>query len=84
MFSMENGVNMKIEYDNTYDLLYIRFDDTKQQLMNQRYNDNIVFDIGKDNKIVGIEILDASEIIDLSKLLPIEFIKNNFEEKEFA
>jgi uncharacterized protein YuzE len=84
MFSMESGCKMKIEYDQRYDLLYIRFDVTSQQVMNQRVNDNIVLDIGKDNKIVGMEILDATEVMDLSKLLPIEFINNMLEEKELA
>jgi uncharacterized protein YuzE len=34
-----------------------------------------VLDIGKDDKIVGIEIMDASKHINLEKLMPIEFLK---------
>jgi len=75
---------MRIEYDKRYDLLYIRFDDTSQQVMNHRVNDNIVLDIGKDNKIVGMEILDATEVMNLGKLLPVEFINQSLEENELA
>ncbi|OGU37935.1 MAG: hypothetical protein A2X61_15300 [Ignavibacteria bacterium GWB2_35_12] len=68
---------MKIEYDDKYDLLYLRFDDTFQEVVNQRINDHIVLDIGKDDKLVGIEILGAMEVLNLNNLLPIDYsIKN--------
>ena len=67
---------MKIEYDDKTDLLYIRFDEAKQDIINQRVSDNIVLDIGTDDKIVGIEILDAMETINLSNVLPINFVNN--------
>jgi uncharacterized protein YuzE len=71
--------NMKIEYDDKTDLLYIRFDEAKQDIINQRVSDNIVLDIGTDDKIVGIEILDAMETINLSNVLPINFVNNRKE-----
>ncbi len=64
---------MKIYYNQKTDLLYIRLDDRKQQVENERLNEYMVADIGEGNKIVGLEIMDASKNIDLSKLLPIEF-----------
>ena len=74
MCSMVSGVHdMKIYYDEKTDLLYIRFDDEKHQVINKRVTEDIVLDIEEDNKIVGIEILDASKHINLSKLLPIEY-----------
>jgi uncharacterized protein YuzE len=75
MFFMESGNNnMKIEYDDKFDLLYLRFDDTAQEVVNQRINDNIVLDIGANDKIVGIEILGAMDILDLSNILPISYL----------
>jgi uncharacterized protein YuzE len=53
-------------------LLYIRLDDRKQQVMNGRLAEDIVLDVGEDDKIVGIEILDASKRLNLEKLLPIQ------------
>lgn len=64
---------MKIYYDGKTDLLYIRFDEEKHQIINKRVTDDIVLDIEEDNKIIGIEILDASKHINLSKVLPIEY-----------
>jgi uncharacterized protein YuzE len=55
------------------DFLYFRLDDRKQNLINQRIADNIVLDIGKDDRIVGIEILDASKHLNLKTLLPVKY-----------
>ena len=64
---------MKIYYDGKADLLYIRFDEGKHQIVNKRVTEDIVLDIEEDDKIIGIEILDASKHINLSKVLPIEY-----------
>ncbi len=64
---------MKIYYNQKTDLLYIRLDERKQQVENERLNEYMVADIGEGDKIVGLEIMDASKNVDLSKLLPIEF-----------
>ena len=63
---------MKITYDLKNDLLYIRIDTRKQQLENIRVKENIVLDIGEDDKLVGIEIMDASKTLDLSQILPMK------------
>ena len=70
------GVNkkyiyMKLMYDSKTDLLYIRLDDKKHSVVNRRISGNVVLDIGKGDKIIGIEILDASKHVNLQKLLPI-------------
>ena len=41
--------------------------------MNRRLAEDIVLDVGEDDKIVGIEILDASKRLNLEKLLPIQY-----------
>jgi uncharacterized protein YuzE len=51
---------MNIHYDTVTDLLYLRFDDRRQEVVNKRVSDDIVLDLGENGQIVGIEILDAS------------------------
>jgi uncharacterized protein YuzE len=71
---MENGRNkMQILYNVKTDLLYLRLDDRKQQVVNKRVSDDVVLDIGEDDRIVGIEILDASKHLNLEKLLPVKY-----------
>jgi uncharacterized protein YuzE len=64
---------MKISYDDKTDLLYLRFDEHQQEIVNQRLTEDIVLDIGTGGKIVGIEIQDASMHIDLKGLLPVAY-----------
>jgi len=62
---------MEILYNSKTDLLYLRLDDRKQEVLNRRISDDIVIDIGDDNRIVGIEIVDASRNLNLDRLLPL-------------
>ena len=64
---------MQILYNAKTDLLYLRLDDRKQQVVNKRLSEDIVLDIGDDDRIVGIEILDASKHINLDGLLPVKY-----------
>ena len=64
---------MNILYNDKTDLLYIRLDDRKQDIINRRVSDDIVLDIGEGDRIVGIEILDASKHVMLDKLLPVKY-----------
>ena len=64
---------MEILYNAKTDLLYLRLDDRKQQVMNKRLSEDIVLDVGEDDKIVGIEILDASKHLNLERLLPVKY-----------
>jgi uncharacterized protein YuzE len=64
---------MKIEYNKRADLLYLRLDARFQQVTNQRVAEDIVLDVGEAEKIVGIEILNASKNVDLAHLLPLQF-----------
>jgi uncharacterized protein YuzE len=65
---------MNIYYDDKTDLLYIRFQEEKRVVINKRVTDDIVLDMEDEDKIVAIEILDASKHIDLSKVLPINYV----------
>jgi uncharacterized protein YuzE len=74
MSSTEDGSNpMQILYDSKTDLLLLRLDERKQSVINKRLSEDIVLDMGEDDKIVGIEILDASKHLNLEKLLPLQY-----------
>ncbi len=66
---------MTIHYNSKTDLFYIRIEEATQQVINNRVTEDIVLDIGKYDKIVGIEILDASKHVNLQSLLPVEYEK---------
>jgi uncharacterized protein YuzE len=72
---MESGRKdkMNILYNDKVDLLYIRLDERKQEVINKRISEDIVLDIGLDEKVVGIEIFDASKHVNLERLLPIKY-----------
>ena len=64
---------MDILYNDKTDLLYIRLDDKKQEVVNRRISEDIVLDIGEMDRIIGIEILDASKHVTLERLLPVKY-----------
>ncbi|MBA3675007.1 MAG: DUF2283 domain-containing protein [Chitinophagaceae bacterium] len=66
---------MQIHYDSKADLLYLRLEPEKQKVTNLQVTEDIILDIGAENKIVAIEILDASKHVNLEKLIPIEYLK---------
>jgi len=66
-----DGNQMRVHYDANTDLLYIRLDDKKHKSLNKRISEDIVLDIGKNGKIIGIEILDASKHLNVKKLFPV-------------
>lgn len=67
------GAKMNILYDDKTDLLYIRLDDRKQEVKNKRISEDIVQDIGSEDRIIGIEILAASKNVSLERLLPVKY-----------
>lgn len=64
---------MTIHYDSKTDLLYLRIAQEQQEVINKRVTEDICLDMGIDDRIVGIEIMDASKHIDLDKLMPVEY-----------
>lgn len=59
---------MKISYDSEIDALYIRLIEGKQECRTVRLNEEIALNIGTGEKLVGIEILDAKELLGSGKL----------------
>ncbi|MBI3536037.1 MAG: DUF2283 domain-containing protein [Chloroflexi bacterium] len=53
---------MKISYDQV-DALYIRFVDDGSQVTTQRLSEEVAVNYAADGRVVGIEILDASEYV---------------------
>jgi uncharacterized protein YuzE len=51
---------MKIRYDKETDIVYIRFSDVKIAESDQE-KPGIILDYAEDGRIVGIEVLNASE-----------------------
>ena len=64
---------MHVSYNDKSDLLYIRLDDRRQDVINRRVSDDVVLDIGEGDKFIGIEILDASKHVSLDRLLPVNY-----------
>jgi uncharacterized protein YuzE len=64
---------MQVLYNSKTDTLYIRLDEPKQDVINKRVSEDVVLDIGAGERIVGIEITDASSHLNLKSILPIEF-----------
>jgi uncharacterized protein YuzE len=78
MYFMASGrYKMNVFYNDKTDLLYIRFDNRKQDVINRRVSEDVVLDIGEADKIIGIEILDASKHITLEGLLPVQYKVSN-------
>lgn len=65
---------MTIQYDSKTDLLYIMIEPViPGEVINKRVSDEIVLDIGENDKIIGIEIMDASKHLNLKNLIPVEY-----------
>jgi len=59
---------MKISYDPEIDALYIRLIEGKHECRTVRLNEEIALNIGEGEKLVGIEILDAKEVLGAGKM----------------
>ncbi|MDO8614476.1 MAG: DUF2283 domain-containing protein [Dehalococcoidia bacterium] len=55
---------MRITYDPSVDALYIRFIEDQLECRVIRLNDQVAVDIGPGEQVVGIEVLDASEVLE--------------------
>lgn len=64
---------MNIVYNDKTDVLYMRLDDRRQDVINRRISEDIVLDIGEGDQLVGIEILDASKHVSLDRILPVRY-----------
>jgi len=52
---------MKVTYDPQVDALYIRFMDEPVEVTTHRLSEDVAVNYAPDGRIVGIEILDASD-----------------------
>lgn len=53
---------MKINFDTKHDIMRIKFQEGEYEI-SKEIDDGIIIDMTKDNKIIAIEILDASDRI---------------------
>lgn len=65
---------MQVTYNDKNDLLYIRLDDRKHEIINRRVSEDVVLDIGEGEMLVGIEVLNASKHLNLENLLPVKYV----------
>ena len=66
---------MTVTYEQATDVLYLLLDAEVRQVRCQELSDDVVLDFGPDDRIVGIEILDASKRVRLEQVLPVEHQK---------
>jgi len=59
---------MKISYDPETDALYIRFVEGKHECRTVRLNEEVALNIGEGEQLVGIEMLDAREVLGAGKV----------------
>jgi len=67
---------MKISYDPDVDALYISFKQGPTELTTIRLSEDFAIDLGPKEEIIGIEILDASEHLNLERLQPKIMLEN--------
>ena len=68
---------MKFEYDKEVDAAYIYIDDTIKDGEVKKtieLNDNIILDFDDKQKLVGIEILDASKVMNKKAILEAQTV----------
>jgi uncharacterized protein YuzE len=66
---------MKITYDSEVDALYIRLVEGEHQCRTLQLTDEIALNIGESEILVGIQILDAREILGAGEL-PFVILEN--------
>jgi uncharacterized protein YuzE len=59
---------MKVSYDPEVDAVYIRLIDGPQECRTIRLNEEIALNIGPNETLVGIEILDAKQVLGQGEL----------------
>ena len=67
---------MKIKYDPEVDAAYISFKKGPTQVTTVRLNEDVAVDLGPQEEIVGIEILDASKHLGFDRSQPKVELEN--------
>ncbi len=60
---------MKFEYDKEVDAAYIYLEDSVKSSRSVEIKEDIIFDLDKNGKIIGIEILNASNLLNEKSLM---------------
>lgn len=68
---------MKISYDSEIDALYIRLVEGKHECRTLQLTDEIALNLGDNELLVGIEILDAKEVLGTGNI-PQVTLENRF------
>ena len=68
---------MRISYDDENDAVYIRLLEGPQECRTVRLNDEIALNIGPGETLVGIEVLDAKQVLGQGQL-PSVILENIF------
>ncbi len=67
---------MKIKYDPAVDALYISFKKRPQPVTTIRLSEDVAVDMVPEEEVVGIEVLDASEYLDMERKSPKVLLEN--------
>ena len=65
------GGNLRITYDAQADAVYIYLTERIKEPETREVDDDIILDFDAQERLVGIEVLDASKRLDLNYLLPV-------------
>lgn len=67
---------MKVTYDPWADAVYIYICSKKGDLETKAVDDGLMVDIDHEDRVVGVEILNASSRLDVESLKTFEFIEH--------
>ena len=67
---------MKISYDKKVDAAYIRFLEGDFECNTIRLSEDVAVNMAPDGRVVGIEVLDASENLQIFKKEPTVILEN--------
>jgi uncharacterized protein YuzE len=67
---------MKLRYDAEVDALYISFKQEPTQVTTIYLNEDVAVDLGPGEEVVGIEVLDASEHLNIDRKAPKVALEN--------
>ncbi len=65
---------MQIKYDKKVDAMYIKLNENEPYHVTKKVTDDVLVDYSKDGKVIGVEVLAASENVALpiKKEVPVE------------
>ncbi|HOM27052.1 MAG TPA: DUF2283 domain-containing protein [bacterium] len=67
---------MRIKYDPEIDAMYIYLEDRNKEVTPIRINEDVAIDIGEKERVVGIEILNASKYFKIKSKKPEIKVEN--------